>query len=147
MPVRPKDIGTAGETAVLKKVINYFPRGKRIVLHGNKDHGDIGDCGRFIFEVKAGKQAHQIGDKQLASWMTETMVEAENAGVRYGILVTARAGVGAPNAHRWWAHVLTSDFAELTGGSYFPAEFSTIRLELGHLLDLLADQGHTPDAA
>lgn len=144
MANKPKNIGTAAETAVLRKVIDYFPDAKRVVQHGNQDQGDIGSCGQFIFEVKGGAQCRQIADKKLAGWMDEAMVEAEHAGVRFGILVTQRAGVGGPNAHRWWAHVLTSDLAELVGGSWFPGKFSTVRLELGDLLDLLGDHGYTP---
>lgn len=143
MTNKPKQIGTFAETATLKQVTPYWAEAKRVVQHGSQDRGDIGSCGQFIFECKGGKQCRQIGDKQLAAWMDEAMVEAEHAGVRFGILVTQRPGVGAPNARRWWAHVLTSDLAELVGGSWFPGKFSTVRLELGDLLDLLGDHGYT----
>lgn len=143
---KPKQIGTFGETAVLKQVKPYFPDADRIVQKGANDQGDIAFCGDFIFEVKAGKQTDQIGDGKLAKWMEEALVEAEHAGVRFGVLVTQRRGFGAPNARRWWAWLRMEDFAEICGGFYAPGRFATVRLELGDLLELLADQGYTPSA-
>lgn len=143
---KPKAIGTWGETAVLRVVQLYWPEASRNALSGAQDRGDIGHCGDFIFEVKAGKQAQQIGPVKLAEWMDQATIEAAHSGVPFGILVTQRAGVGAPNAAQWWAHVLLQDFATFTGGHYRPGKFSVVRLELGVLLDMLADQGYTPDA-
>jgi hypothetical protein len=141
---KPKQIGTFGETAVLKQVIHYFPDAERLVLHGDKDQGDIGHCGDFIFEVKAGKQCKQIGDGKLAGWMEEALAESEHRGVRFGVLVTQRAGFGAPNARRWWVHLRLEDLAEICGGYHAPGRFAVTRMELGDFLDLIADQGYTP---
>jgi len=141
---RPKRIGTAAESAVLKQIKPYFPDADRIVLSGAADRGDIGRCGAFIFEVKGGKQTAQIGDGKLAKWMEEAEREAKNAGVEYGILVAQRAGFGLPNARRWWVYVRMQDLAVIMNGFYLPGRFATVRLELGDFLDLLADQGFTP---
>lgn len=143
---KPKKIGTEAETGVLKKILPYFPTAERLVLHGDRDQGDIAHCGDFIFEVKGGAQAKQFGDGQLAKWMEEAQKEAGHRGVRFGVLVTARAGFSArENAHRWWAWLRIEDFAEIAGGFYRPGRFATVRLELCDLLELLADQGYTPN--
>lgn len=141
---KPKAIGTFAETAVLKQILPYFPDASRNALAGSGDLGDIGHAGQFIFEVKGGKQTHQIGDGKLADWMAQAQIEASHSGVQFGVLVTQRSGFGAPNARRWWVHLRMEDFAEICGGFYAPGRFATVRLELGDFLDLIADQGYTP---
>lgn len=145
---KSKSIGTAGETAVVKAVKPYFPQAERLALAGDQDQGDIGHCGEFIFEVKAGHTAENAGDGLLSKWTLETAAEVQNRGVLYGILVLKRKGVGAANAHKWWAYVDVEDLAHWTGGEYIPNRFLgtlSVRLELGQLLDLLADLGYTVD--
>lgn len=144
---RPKQIGTFAETGVLNAILPYFPRAKRIVLHGSDDQGDI-DCGDdadFMIEVKGGKQCVRISDRQLALWMDETDRERDELGKRWGFLVTQRTGYGKPNAHRWWAWVHLGDLASFTGGYYPPGRFAVVRMELRDLLDLLADHDLIPD--
>ena len=144
MTNRPKAIGTFAETAVRNQVLPYFPTAERLSLKGADDEGDIGHCGDFIFEVKGGKQCHQIGDAKLAQWMGEAVIEAGARKVGFGILVVQRKGFGKDRARRWWAYVTGGDLAEIMGGAWTPLGFVPIRLELGDLLDLLADQGYTP---
>lgn len=151
MTNKPKAIGTAAETAVLKQIRPYFPNAARNALAGAADLGDIGHCGPFIFEVKGGKQTQQIGDGLLATWVGQALTEAENTRAAYGlveevygILVTQRSGFGAPNARRWWVHIPLGMLAELSGGYYAPGRFAVARLELGDFLDLIADNGWVP---
>lgn len=142
---KPKAIGTAGETAALRQITPYFPTAERLSLKGAADQGDIGHCGDFIFEVKAGKQTHQVGDAELAAWMAQAATEAHHRGVNFGVLVLARKGFGAQRARRWWVWLPASDLAELMGGYWAPqAGVVPVRMELGDFLDLLADQGYTP---
>lgn len=145
MPRRSKDIGTDGERAVLGAVLPYWPTARREVLHGHKDLGDIVGCGPVIFEVKAGKQTLQVGDAQIEKWLAEAEKERKQAGVRFGVLVTQRAGFGFPRADRWWAWLNVAALADIMGapGHESPAP---VRMELRALLDVLADQGFTPDA-
>lgn len=145
MTNRPKQIGTSAESAVLRFLQMYFPNARREVLHGSLDHGDITGCDQFVFEVKAGKQTRVVGDAQMLAWMREARTEAENEGVKYGVLVLQRAGVGAPNAHRWWAFIDFADFAELVGGYHFTEHITPVRLELGEFVQMLADRGHIAD--
>jgi len=150
MTNKPKQIGTAGETAVLRAVLPYFPEARRNVQHGSRDEGDLFLSKDFIIEVKAGKQVRQVGDLQLAAWYSQTTTEAANSLARYGILVLQRWGVGAPNAHRWWAYIDLADLSELLGGGYPSGDdmqVQLVRLELGHLLDMLGNLGHAPQAA
>jgi hypothetical protein len=145
---RSKAIGTAGESAVVKIVLPYFPQAERLALAGAQDEGDIGHCGDFIFEVKSGKAAENAGDGLLAKWTLETAAEVQNRGVQYGVLILKRKGVGLANAHRWWAYVDVEDLARWTGGEYIPNRFNgtlSVRLELGQLLEMLADLGLTVD--
>lgn len=143
---KSKAIGTAAESAVVKVLRPYFPSAERLALAGQDDQGDIGHCGEFVFEIKAGKTAETAGDGLLAKWVQETERERVARGVAFGILVLKRAGVGPANAHRWWAYVKLEDIAELTGGEYLPrGGVATVRLELCQLLDMLADLGFTVD--
>lgn len=141
---KSKAIGTWGESAVLPQILPYFPQAERLSLKGANDEGDIGHCGDFIFEVKAGAQTKQIGDAKLDAWLDEAKVEAMNRGVAYGVLVVQRHGFGKPRARRWWLYIDAGDLAEIMGGFWEPRTPIVARLELGDFLDLLGDQGYTP---
>lgn len=144
MVKRPKDIGTAAETAVLRILKPWFPDADRGALTGSHDQGDIRHCGDFIFEVKGGAQTKQIGDKLLEEWAKQTAVEALNSGRYFGVLVVQRHGFGAGRADRWWAYVPIHDLVCWCGG-YSGGRSGTVmvRLELGQLLNLLAENGYT----
>lgn len=106
---RPKDIGTAAETAVVRALRNLgFPDAERRALTGALDQGDITGCPGVVWEVKGGKQTRSPSDEQIAAWMRETEVERVNARASIGVLVLQRHGVGAANAFRWWAYMPTN---------------------------------------
>jgi hypothetical protein len=148
---RPRNIGTAAESAVRNVLRNYFPEADRSPLRGSRDQGDIRGTGAFIWEVKAGaaaKGAATTGETApglIVEWLRQTEVERKNAGARFGVLVTVRRGVGAANAARWWAWLSVAALGDILGASGHQNP-DPIRMELGHLLELLADQGFTPDA-
>lgn len=145
---KPKQIGTFAETGTLRAILPHFPDAKRIVQHGREDQGDIdsGDTGDFVFEVKGGKQCQQVGDKKLQGWMDETDEERDHLGKKWGVLVLQRAGFGQPRSDRWWAYVHLGDLAHWAGGEFRVGDPMFVRLELGHLLELLAAHGYTVDA-
>lgn len=127
----------------------YFPEADRSPLRGHHDQGDIRGTGDFIWEIKAGNTARgadSTGETpagHITEWLRQTDVERANAGVRFGILVTARRGVGAGNAHRWWAWLPVAALADILGAAGHQNP-TPVRMELGAFLDLLADQGFTP---
>lgn len=147
---RPKRIGTAAETAVVKVLREYFPEADRRAMRGRFDPGDVINTGVFVFEVKGGEAAknnsgnREVQEAKLIRWMAQTEVERQNVGGRFGVLVTQRAGYGEANAGKWWAWVRADQHAEILNSHYVGSV--PIRMELGHFLQLIADQGLTPDA-
>ena len=109
---RSKDIGTAGESAVVKVLrVNGFPDAERAALRGNQDIGDITGIGAVCVEVKSGKAAESASDGQVLAWMAELDTECVNKGADLGVLVMKRKGVGHGNAERWWAVMWLHDVA------------------------------------
>jgi hypothetical protein len=140
---RPKDIGTAGETAVVRHLrANGFPGAERRALRGTYDAGDVTGCPGLCVEVKAGQAAKTASDGQVAAWLTETETERVNADADVGMLVLQRAGVGAANAGRWWAVLQMRPAAghlELGEGAGAPV---TVRMHLTDALSLLQHAGY-----
>ena len=101
---RPKNIGTAAETAVVRAArTRGFPGADRLTLTGALDRGDVGLCPGVIIEVKGGETAKTASDALIEAWLVETDRERAHAHADIAFLVTQRRGVGATNAHRWWA--------------------------------------------
>lgn len=84
MSTKSKAKGTAAEREVVRYLANWWPAAERRALSGNKDKGDVAGIPGVVVEVKAAKA------QQLAAWKRETLVEAENAGVHYCVLVVKR---------------------------------------------------------
>lgn len=106
MTNRPKDIGTAGETAVVKYLRdNGFPGAERRALAGTHDLGDLIGLGPVVVEVKAGKAAENASSGQVEAWMVETETERKNARADIGVLVLKRKGVGDTRTGLWWAYL------------------------------------------
>lgn len=108
---RPKDIGTADETAVARAFArNGFGQAERRSLKGTKDCGDIVGMLGLMVEVKGGKAAREASDNQIEQWMLhEVTPQTVNARADYGLLVTPRKGIGPTNAEQWWCHFWLSD--------------------------------------
>jgi hypothetical protein len=53
--------------------------------------------------------AKDAGYEQCKKWLAEAELERDNAGGRFGFLVTQRAGVGYPRAGEWWAYAKLGD--------------------------------------
>lgn len=108
---RPKAIGTAAESAVRNYLLSCgfsALEAHRNVLKGSADEGDVWlrhpFIGLVVFEVKAGKAAKTASHGQIGKWFDEAVKECAAAGGIRPILVTQRAGVGAPRAGEWWAY-------------------------------------------
>jgi hypothetical protein len=115
MTTRPKDIGTAAETAVVRYLRgNGFPHAERRALTGSLDQGDITGTPGIAWEVKGGAAAARASDGQVNLWLAETEAERVNAHADHGILIIRRAGIGPANAGRWWAITDTWTITRLT---------------------------------
>ena len=136
---RPKAIGTAAETAVVRYLrSDGFPQAERRALTGTHDQGDITGTPGVAWEVKGGQAAKTASDGQIAAWLAETAAERINAGAEVGVLITARSGFGAANAGRWWAHIDSDYFTALTGVPIPPtARPFPLRMSLHHLVTVL----------
>lgn len=83
-----KQKGTAFETAIVRWLELRGTDAKRIVLHGNKDQGDI-DAGEVNFEAK------NCNAISLSTWIKEAEVESANAG-KPVVVVAKRKGLSDP---------------------------------------------------
>lgn len=78
---RSKAKGTAYESALVTYFAEMGFDARRIVLHGNKDRGDIDIDGHWNAEAKDCKT------HCLAQWMDECEVESVNAGKPVALIV------------------------------------------------------------
>ena len=148
MTNKPRSIGTAAETAVVRYLRRYWPTADRSPLRGNRDQGDIRGTGEIIWEVKAGTAAKGAGTaepnaKLIAHWMMQTETERQHADARLGVLVTHRRGYGVGNVDRWWAWLTAGMLYAVTGYGY--ESNHVVRLELGALIEILGDNGWIAD--
>lgn len=154
---KPKAIGTAAETAVVRAArTRGFPLAERLALAGAQDLGDVRLTAFVHLEVKGGHAAETASDAQIEAWMLETERELAHAGASAGALITKRPSVGPANADRWWAHVRASWVAQWRCYPIQPVlpdqPDHTVRLTLGSLLVQLRAAGYgdpltTGDAA
>lgn len=135
---RPKDIGTAGESAVVRYLQGHgFPHAERRALRGTYDCGDVVGIPGVCIEIKAGAAAKNASDGQVDLWLAETERERINAKADIGLLVLVRKGIGAPNAGRWWAITPVSQLTGHSEASDFP-----VRMHLWSAALLLRRRGY-----
>lgn len=140
---RPKQKGTAAETAVAKYLVaRGFTGAERRPLHGSVDKGDVRVTRRIIAQVKAGKMAETASENQLDRWLEETTTQAINAGEDFlGILVTKAAGVSGDNAHNWYGHTTLAVLNYLQGNELTDPCVEDIRVSMrfGNLVTVIED--------
>lgn len=143
---KPKNIGTAAETAVVRAArTRGFPGADRLTLTGVLDRGDVGLAPGVIVEVKGGQAARAASDALIVKWLAETERERVNAGADVALLVTQRPGIGAPNAHRWACHMWAGTFLQLvaaTAAVTVPDPHAPIRMTFDSALALLRARGY-----
>lgn len=146
---KPKAIGTAAESAVVKAARRLgFPHAERVVLHGNLDQGDVrltpGLTAGVVVEVKGGNAARDASDLQILSWLDETETERINARADVAFLVTQRRGVGPARAELWWAHMHVGRLLVLRGAirTVIPADDAVVRMTLAAALAQLRATGY-----
>ena len=116
MSRRPKDIGTAAETAARRFLVDDgWPDCERRALACNRDTGDLTVCRRplIVAEVKAGKAADKAGPKVIDDWIEQTDTEAVHAGAVLGVLIVARK---YRNPRDWDAYMRAADWVLLLSG-------------------------------
>lgn len=143
MTNRPKAIGTAGESAVVRVFReNGWPDCERRALTGTQDRGDLTGVPGIVVEVKAGKAAETASDAQVVAWLHETERERANDNAAYGVLVMKRRGVGHDNAARWTAVMWSDAFAHLLSGAAFSTHVAfPVRTTLDNVIAALRDAG------
>jgi hypothetical protein len=142
---KPRAIGTAAETAVVRALRAHgFPHAERRSLKGTLDQGDVTGTPGLCWEVKGGHAAWTASDRDIDAWLAETETERRNAAADVGILVVQRKGVGADNAHRWWAIMRLGDMLALRNPGTPPDLRVTwpVRLKLADACQLLRDAGY-----
>ena len=144
--MRPRDIGTRTETAVVRWLTAHgWPNAERRALHGNTDLGDITGTPGLIWEVKGGEAAKDASDRQIDAWLDETETERRNAAAAYGFLVCQRRGKGDPG--QWWAWMATDVLGALlcdgvdSSCLLTPDDAAPVRMRLDHLATLLHLRG------
>lgn len=113
MTNRPKKIGTAGESAVVKflREMHSFPekRIRRMTLAGAYDLGDVHaefpDGSLLCIEVKAGKQADDASLNDIAAWQREADDEARNSNTPHRMLVVKRRATSSERVAFWRAFI------------------------------------------
>ena len=134
MTNRPKQIGTLGETAVVKAMrANGFPGAERRALAGANDLGDINLCPGVIAEVKWGAHAKNASLADIASWWRETERERHNSGAVIGLLVVQRKGYGDQRAD------MSRAFLDL--GVVWGHDHLRVELVLHEALEVLRKEG------
>jgi hypothetical protein len=102
--MRPKDIGTRYETAVVKYLLGHgFPHAERRALAGAADLGDITGTPGIMWECKAGQAAYNASDGQVEAWLEECERQRMNARADIGVLVMDRRSYGLGRAGQTWA--------------------------------------------
>jgi hypothetical protein len=137
---RPKAIGTAAETAVVRYLITAgFPQAERRALRGTYDFGDITGTPGLVWEVKGGEAAKTASDNQVVEWLHETEREQHNANAQVGVLVVQRR---QKNVSAWWAVMWADVFTWMATGITSPSLANTpVRLTLAELCPILREQG------
>ena len=152
-PRKPRAIGTATETAVVRYLRTAgFDQAERRSLRGSLDAGDITGVPGVAWSVKGGVAAKTASDGQVTKWLAELERQRVNAAATVAVLVLQRAGIGEANAGRWWAVVplklVERCFAELSrsvdGWYDFPAPVTSmpVRLHLADVCTLLRAAGY-----
>lgn len=115
---KPKQIGTAAESAVVKVLAaRNFPSAERSALHGTLDRGDITGTPGLAWEVKGGKMAASASDTDIDNWMAELEREIANSGAQHGFLIVKRKGISEHRAALWHAYLTVQTLLELGGCS------------------------------
>lgn len=126
---KPKAIGTAGESGVVKAAQRLgFPMADRQPLRGANDQGDATLLPGVIVSVKAGKAAKTASIAQVEQWWDEARGMAVRAEAEVVLLVVARNGYAPARAEFWRC--------------FFEMDGLTVEAPFGRVLRLLRRWGY-----
>jgi len=145
-PRRPRDIGTAAETAVVRYLRDHgFPHAERRALRGARDAGDITGIPGVCWSIKGGEAAKDASDGLVEDWLSELERQRLNAKASYGVLVLQRRGYGPDRAGRWWA-IMPGWQYEILCNRYSPrwefGDVGPLRMHLWQVCALLVYAGY-----
>lgn len=145
-PRRPRDIGTAAETAVVRYLRGAgWPHAERRSLRGTEDAGDVTGTPCLCWQIKGGAAAKTASDSDITAWLAQAEKQRVTAGADHAILVVQREHVGPGRAGLWWAYLDIQDVAQLTndGIPKWTADSFPVRMHLWAACVLLreADYG------
>jgi hypothetical protein len=143
---RPKAIGTAVETAVVRYLQgNGYPHAERRARRGTADAGDIAGTIGICWSIKGGAAAENASDAVIDGWLGELDRQRQHAQAGVGVLVCKRRAVGPANAGAWWAildaHTITT-LVDPGAGPYAEAPAPPVRLRLADAVALLRWAGY-----
>jgi hypothetical protein len=140
---RPKDIGTAGETAVVRYLQGFWPHAERRALRGINDAGDITGTPGISWSVKAGQAAANASDLDIDRWLAEAETQRSHANAALAVLVLKRRAYSAARSGQWWAVITVGTLTDLLNGttnSGYPG--SPVRMTLETACRLLLGAGY-----
>lgn len=109
MTNKPKNIGTAAESAVVRYLHSRgYAEAERLALRGNSDHGDVRVTRLVHIEVKGGKAAENASRERIAQWVLEAEIEGDHSDT-FCFLVTKKKGKGNASVGQWRAFMRVSD--------------------------------------
>ena len=134
--------GATCERTTARYLTAWWPDAVRAIRNTNPDPGDVANTSPSLWwSVK------DCAVERYPEWLAEM---ADKAQGRIGLLVVRRRGHADPA--RWWCWTTLHDFTEITGGPP-PGSMAgvldqwPVRMELGHVLPLLAAAGYAQGRA
>ena len=116
---KPRAVGTAGETAVVRFLQDDgWPEAERLPLSGRYDRGDLLICTtpwKAIAEVKGGATAEAASAATIDNWLDETDTERRHAAATIGVLIVRRY---RRPPRLWDAWMRMRDLVWLENGKY-----------------------------
>lgn len=142
---RSGDIGTKGETAVVKFARRSgFEAADRLPRRGTNDGGDVALCPGVMVQVKAGHEAEDAAEGLIGYWLGRTEGQRVRGGFDLAFLVRKRHGAGYGSAGRWYAHLSGSVFVWLATELEYStrADLPSVALSLADALLMLRRAGY-----
>ena len=118
---RQRRKGTSFESAIVKWLRERLgiETIERQPMHGSRDTGDIkGLVAHGFSGIVEAKDHKSISPSLLEKWKAQTVVERENAGADFALLVVHKPGVGATRFGLNDCYMQIRDLAKVMGGKF-----------------------------